>query len=77
MMPTNEHNWQRDWDLTKMYNPDARAVHPDHMKRLRSVEAGVAARIADDIDDWNAVHDVDNQADADWIRQRYGTRLDG
>lgn len=40
--------------------------------RLRNVEKAVAFQIADDIDDWNAVHDADNQADADWIRQRYG-----
>lgn len=39
---------------------------------LRRIEAAVAAQIADDMDFWNSIHDSNNQADSDWIRQRYG-----
>lgn len=70
-MLSSETGWQGEWELIRMYNPNSGAVHPDHLKRLHAVEAGVALRIADDMDFWNSIHDADNQADADWIRQRY------
>lgn len=40
--------------------------------RRRELAQAVALRIADDMDFWNSIHDADNQADSDWIRERYG-----
>ena len=39
---------------------------------LGAVQDAVALRIADDMDFWNSIHDSENQADADWVRERYG-----
>ena len=44
---------------------------------LRATADAAALRIADDIDFWNSIHDSNNQANSDWIRERYGKETDG
>lgn len=38
---------------------------------LRGLAEAIVRDLAEDMDFWNSIHDSDNQADSNWIRERY------